>query len=76
MITISCDFWQFLAKKVAFFLYPMFQFLHISVVFLVKNVLFRQFFFGEKILKSQHRSQVPSLRVTLSKMQKSAAQKK
>jgi hypothetical protein len=52
MITIFCDFCQFLAKKLVFFLKTkdMMKILHNLALLWVKNV-FLQFLFGENILK-------------------------
>jgi hypothetical protein len=46
MITIFCDFWQFSAKKLAFFskTYVMIKFLHNLALFWVKNAIFAEFF--------------------------------
>jgi hypothetical protein len=53
MITIFCDFCQFLAKKLAFFSKTnvMIKFLHNLALFRVKNGNFFAEFFGENILK-------------------------
>jgi hypothetical protein len=53
MITILCDFCQFSAKKLAFFLKTnaMIKILHNLPLFRVKNANFFAEFFGENILK-------------------------
>jgi hypothetical protein len=53
MITIFCDFWQFSAKKLAFFSKTdvMIKFLHNLALFWVKNANFFAEFFGENVLK-------------------------
>jgi hypothetical protein len=51
MITIFCDFYQFSAKKLAFFSKTnvMIKFLHNLALFRVKNANFFAEFFGENI---------------------------
>jgi hypothetical protein len=51
MITIFCDFWQFSAKKMAFFSKTklMIKILHILALFWVKNANFFAELFGENI---------------------------
>jgi hypothetical protein len=50
-ITIFCDFWQFLAKKLAFFskIYVMIKNFHNLASFWVKNASFFAEFFGKNI---------------------------
>jgi hypothetical protein len=60
MITIFRDFWQFSAKKLAFFSKTnvMIKFLHNLAYFCVKNAIFLPKFSAKIFQKSQHRSPV------------------
>jgi hypothetical protein len=53
MITIFCDFWQFSAKKLAFFLNTnvMIKFCQNLALFWVNNAYFPHIFFGKNIFK-------------------------
>jgi hypothetical protein len=69
MITIFCDFSQFSAKKLAFFLNTnaMINFFQNLVLFWVKNADFFAKFFGENILKSI--TSVPGRAETINELQ-------
>jgi hypothetical protein len=56
MITIFCDFWQFSAKKLAFFSKTnvMIKILHNLALFRVKHENFFAEFFGENIFKNHN----------------------